>query len=344
MNKVARRLESDYEARHGARTTAELRDFVNRLAGYQTEHQSLRTHTNLAEEIMKFTHTDIFSRVLEVQQNLVAGSDATYQHDTIEELIARDVPLTTVLRLLCLESCVAGGLRPRDLDNFKRHILQAYGYEHLLTLDALEKMELLQPRSSATSLLLPGTGASTAASGTKTNYNNLRKPLRLIVDEVNEQDPNDIAYVYSGYAPLSIRLIQCILQKHYITSLAKNPHHPPPPSQTSSTGTPSPTTWSPFDDLLKSAKGATFNIAQKPQDEKALKARTALTAGSSSHAKTIYVMFVGGITFTEIAALRFISRQLEEKERRKLVICTTSIISGERAMKAALVEGGFGKR
>lgn len=207
LNKVARRLESDYEVRHSARTTTELGDFVKKLPVYQQEHQSLRIHTNLAEEIVKQTRSETFNRVLEVQQNIAAGTDATAQHDTIEELIARDVPLPTILRLLCLESCISGGLRPRDLENFKRQILHAYGYQHLLTLDALEKTELLQARSSASALLLPipGTGASTnsasTTAGTKTNYAYLRKVLRLIMDEVNEQDPNDIAYVYSGYAP-----------------------------------------------------------------------------------------------------------------------------------------------
>jgi hypothetical protein len=47
------------------------------------------------------------------------------------------------------------------------------------------------------------------------------KALRLIVDEVNEHDPNDIAYVYSGYAPLSVRLVQSILQKQYLTSITR---------------------------------------------------------------------------------------------------------------------------
>lgn len=37
--------------------------------------------------------------------------------------------------------------------------------------------------------------------------------LRLIVDDVDEFHPNDISYVYSGYAPLSVRLVQCALQK-----------------------------------------------------------------------------------------------------------------------------------
>ncbi len=329
LNKIARRLESDYEARNTARTTSELKDFVNKLPGYQQEHQSLRIHTNLAEDIMKHTRNDIFTRVLEVQQNLAAGTDPTYQHDTIEELISRDVPLPIILRLLCLESTVSGGLRPRDLDSFKRQILHAYGFQHILTLDNLEKMELLQPRSSATALLLPASGAPT--TGSKTNYAYLRKELRLIFDDVDEADPNDVAYVFSGYAPLSVRIIQCILQKSYLQSL--RPRQPLPL-------TPSSTGWQGFEDILKSAKGPTFNIVQKASDEKAAKARTQL-AGTSGW-KTVFVFFVGGVTFAEIAALRFINRRLEAAgERKRLVVCTTSMVSGRSIMEGVVEKKSF---
>ncbi|KAJ6161095.1 hypothetical protein N7470_004491 [Penicillium chermesinum] len=311
LNKVARRLENEYETRHSAKTTNELRDFVNKLPSYQLEHQSLRVHTNLAEEIMRLTRSETFRKILEVQQSNAAGADTTYQHETIEELIARDVPIKSVLRLLCLESCMAGGLRPRDLENFKRQVVQAYGHQHLLTFWALEKMELLQPRSSATTMLLPTSGTQ---AGTKTNYGYLRKNLRLVIEEVSEKDPNDISYVYSGFAPLSVRLVQCVIQKPYILSLIKG-NSPTATSNNASAASPG---WLGFEDVVKSARGSTFNIVQKG-DDKAVRAR--------------------GITFTEIAALRFIAAQ--EAPRRKLIICTTGIISGDRMMNAALAHGSF---
>ena len=331
LNKVARRLETEYETRHSAKTTSELREFVNKLPTYQLEHQSLRVHTNLAEEIMRNTRSDIFRKILEVQQNNAAGADPTYHHDAVEELIARDVPLKSVLRLLCLESCMSGGLRPRELENFKRQIVQAYGYQHLLTFHALEKMELLQPRSSSTTMLLPATGAQT---GTRTNYNYLRKNLRLVVEEVSEKDPSDVAYVYSGFAPLSIRLVQCVLQKQYTLSLIRGG---------SSSTTPSPASiaspgWLGFEDLVKNARGATFSIVQKG-DDKAVRARQTLSGNNAT--KTVYVFFLGGITFTEIAALRFIAAQ--EAPRRRIVICTTSLINGDRMMDAAIERGNFAK-
>ncbi|KIH87009.1 hypothetical protein SPBR_08258 [Sporothrix brasiliensis 5110] len=294
LNKVARRLQSDYEGRHSTRTTAELRDFVQKLPGYQAEQASLKIHAGIVEEIYKYTRSDEFSSLLEVQQNLAAGADPSAQFDAIEELIARDTPLNQVLRLLCIYSCISGGIKPKEYDQFRRLILEGYGYQHLLTLQNLETLQMFLPRSSPLAGMIPMAG-SAGATGTKTNYTFLRKQLRLIVDEVSEQDPNDIAYVYSGYAPLSVRLVQCILQKQYLLTFTKGNG-----VTSGSQG------WRGFDEAVKHVRGQTFDILQKGED-KAVKAR-ALLSGSGNK-KTVFVVFVGGITFTEIAALRYIARK-----------------------------------
>ena len=346
LNKVARRLESDYESRHVAKSTSELRDFVNKLPGYQSEQQSLKIHTGIAGEIMKYTQSDLFSRVLEVQQNLAEGNDPASQHDTIEELIARAIPLPTVLRLLCLESCVSGGLRPKELDHFKRLILHAYGYQHLLTFDALEKMQLLHARTAGNVPLLPNAIAGGAPAGAKTNYAYLRKALRLIVEEVNEQDPNDIAYVYSGYAPLSVRLVQCVIQKPYLYTITKAGSGTAGAAMTgagagaSGSSSTAAQGWHGFEDALKSVRGETFNRVQKGE-EHASKARHMLSGAGAGAGRTVLVMFLGGISFTEIAALRFIAPREAGVGRR--LVCTTDVVSGNGIMEVAIEKGDFGK-
>lgn len=307
LNKVARRLQqiqTDYESKNKSKTIAELKEFVGQLPGYQQEQQSARIHTGLAEDIIKHTRTDLFKGLLEVQQNLAAGADPSSQSDRIEELVARDAPLRETLRLLCIYSCISGGIKPRDFDHFRRLILQGYGHQHLLTLNNLEKLQLFLSRSSPLAGMIPMSG-SVGSNGTKTNYGYLRKPLRLIVDEVKEDDPNDIAYVYSGYAPLSIRLVQCILQKQYLLSVTKGVSGNSASAVSSSAGSQG---WHGFDDAVKHVRGQTFYEHQKGED-KAVKAR-ALLSGSSNR-QTVFVVFVGGITFTEIAALRFIAKQEE---------------------------------
>jgi len=52
--------------------------------------------------------------------------------------------------------------------------------------------------------------------------------------------------------------------------------------------------------------------------------------------KTVVVMFLGGITRTEIAALRFLGRA---EGGRKILICTTGVVSGNTMMEAAM-QGG----
>ncbi|KYK58280.1 hypothetical protein DCS_05293 [Drechmeria coniospora] len=333
LNKVARRLQqvqADYESKHKTKTLSELKEFVGQLPGYQQEHQSARTHTGLAEEIIKRTRTDEFKGLLEVQQNLAAGADPSSQLGGIEELIACGAPLRETLRLLCIYSCISGGMKPKEFDQFRRLILQGYGYQHILTLNNLQRLQLFLSRSSPLAGMIP-MSASSGESGTKTNYTYLRKQLRLIFDEVKEDNPNDIAYVYSGYAPLSIRLVQCVIQKAYLQSLTK--------SESSGVAQGSGGQgWHGFHPAVKHVRGPSFYEVQKGED-KAVKAR-ALLSGSNQK-QTVFVVFVGGVTFTEVAALRFIAKQ--EEGRINIVICTTSIISGNRIMDAAIEKDSYAR-
>ena len=41
--------------------------------------------------------------------------------------------------------------------------------------------------------------------GGKGQFGALKRAFRLLVDDVHDKDPQDAAYVYSGYAPLSVR-------------------------------------------------------------------------------------------------------------------------------------------
>ena len=333
LNKVARRLQTTYDSRNtSTKSVNELREFVAKLPGYQAEHASLKLHTNLAEDIIKKTRSEIFTRLLEVQQNIAAGADPNTQHDNIEELIARNVPLAKVLRLLCLESTMSEGLRRGDLEHFKRAIVQGYGHQHLLTLSALEKMGLLEPRVGGPF------GSGSSQPGTTTNYTSVRKNLHLIFDEVNEAEPDDIAYVFSGYAPLSVRLVQCILQKHYLLSLTA----PRSATNQAMTASNASTGWKPFEDIIKQVRGATFDETQTGE-EKAVRAKQMLNGSSHGDmGKTVIVFFLGGVSRAEIAALRFMAKQLRDEGRtRRLLICTTNIINGNLMMGAAIEERSF---
>ncbi|KAF9969867.1 hypothetical protein BGZ73_007605 [Actinomortierella ambigua] len=306
LNRVAKRINADYEERHNAKTVGQIRQFVSRLTDLSAEHQSLRFHTTIAEEIMAYTTTDKFNRILEVQQNLVAGINTSKEPEYIEEMINKQEPLIQVLRLLCLYSLVNGGLKQKQLEFFKHEILEAYGYEHLTTLDNLRQLGML-----------------TLQTTTKNTYSLVSKSLRLIVDEVNEQEPNDISYVYSGYAPLSVRLIQCVVQRGNDGSKG------------SKTGGSSSKEgglhggWKGFEDVLRLLPGRTFDEVQRiddglPRSSKRL----------NGQPRTSLVFFLGGCTYTEISAVRFLAKQ--DNGQREFVVCTSQILNGHSLLDSVV--------
>ncbi|KAI0334335.1 Sec1-like protein [Cubamyces sp. BRFM 1775] len=333
LNQVARRLDEDYKLRHKAETVAQLRDFVGKLGGLQSEHQSLRLHTGLSEMLVPMTRTEEFNKSLEIQQNLLALYDVNAQVTAIEELIAQGADMRTVLRLLCLASIILGGVKAKSLENIKREVLQTYGYNYLPLLLSLSAPPL--------AVLLPNplpANAPPSVADSKYPYNSLRKSLRLLIEDPDplEELENDISYVYSGYAPISIRLVQCVAQKGGVLSNpaidkdkkgAGGEDGSKRPSATPMVQAHPIVGWKGFEDVVASIPGETVDIVQKlpiGQDGSPLPPVSSLML-PRERASTTVVFFLGGVTYTEIAALRWVSRQ---NKGRNFLIATTGIISG----------------
>lgn len=69
----------------------------------------------------------------------------------------------------------------------------------------------------------------------------MKKAFRLLLDNVNDTDPTDIAYTYAGYAPLSIRLVEHALRRGSSEGSSKD---------------------SAVEEALKVIPGATFDVLQ----------------------------------------------------------------------------------
>lgn len=106
----------------------------------------------------------------------------------------------------------------------------------------------------------------------KLPFTTVRKSLRLLIDdnpEALEELENDISYVYSGYAPISIRLVQCVAQKSGVIS---NPAEKASVDDRDGKGKGSTSKklfahsivgWKGFEDVLSTIPGKTFDMVQK---------------------------------------------------------------------------------
>ncbi|XP_036730227.1 vacuolar protein sorting-associated protein 33A isoform X2 [Eschrichtius robustus] len=264
LSKKAKVISAAFEERHNAKTVGEIKQFVSQLPHMQAARGSLANHTSIAELIKDVTTSEDFFDKLTVEQEFMSGIDTDKVNSYIEDCIAQKHPLIKVLRLVCLQSVCNSGLKQKVLDYYKREILQTYGYEHILTLHNLEKTGLLKPQT-----------------GGRNTYPTIRKTLRLWMDDVNEQNPTDISYVYSGYAPLSVRLAQLLSRPG----------------------------WRSIEEVLRILPGPHFEERQ-PLPTGLQKKR------QPGENRVTLIFFLGGVTFAEIAALRFLS-QLEDGGRSK---------------------------
>ncbi|KAG2470494.1 VP33A protein, partial [Polypterus senegalus] len=293
LSKKAKIISAAFEERHNAKTVGEIKQFVSQLPHMQAARSSLANHTSIAElikDITKFATylnyglsrivaSEAFFDNLTVEQEFMTGVDTDKVNTYIEDCIAQKDPLIKILRLVCMQSVCNNGLKQKVLDYYKREILQTYGYEHILTLNNLEKAGLLKLQTNA-----------------RNNYPTIRKTLKLWMDDVNEQNPNDISYVYSGYAPLSVRLAQILVRPG----------------------------WRSIEEVLKMLPGPHFEERQQ------------LPSGlhKKRENRTTLIFFLGGVTYAEIAALRFLS-QVEEGGT-EYIIASTKLINGTSWIKSLM--------
>ena len=192
-------------------------------------------------------------------------------------------PRPYVPHLLCRSTCA----------DARHALLQPYGFDFLFVLDNLERAGLLRRRDwmDATS-----------------PFNMLRKSLILINAEVDPVEPDDISYVSSGYAPMSVRLLQTAMKG-----------------------------WTGKEEILRELSKRVVDISQQnpPQDyTSAISKGAGVSLGLLAESKqgdngrkpTIMVVYVGGVTYMEIAALRFLSKRPSFPYH--IIVFATKIING----------------
>ncbi|RDW42508.1 Sec1-like protein [Yarrowia lipolytica] len=324
LNACATSLQSDYGERHKAKTVSEIKSFVGRLSGLTDLHTNLKLHTHLSELIMKRLQKPEFNRVLEIQQNLVADSmDLTKLHNMLQDLIGGNAQLDTVLRLLSIESLVNGGIKEKTLTSIKKEICQTYGYQHFLTFQNLQKMGLVVPKQNTSYFGYNAKSQDFALSTFSANFSALSKSLGVISDQQQEVDETDIASSYSGYAPISVRTVQCVVDKKSVISRATKQQL----ETYEKTGG-----WAGATELLPGLPLIDYSYTDTAKDGKEENEKKVKNFLSRDFVKKkTFVFFIGGVTWAEISALRLLGKSV----KTELVVVATGVINGNDLVKPA---------
>uniref|UniRef100_A0A8C9Z8T3 VPS33B late endosome and lysosome associated n=1 Tax=Sander lucioperca TaxID=283035 RepID=A0A8C9Z8T3_SANLU len=276
LSQKARNLQTSYDKRRGM-DIKQMKTFVSEeLKGLKQEHRLLSLHIGACESIMKKKTKQDFQELLKTEHSLLEGFEIRESISFIEEHINRQVSMIESLRLLCLLSITENGK--------SSFFLCSYGVDHLLTFANLRQLGLLveqQPGETLTVMESKVGKLVNDRTGGETGFLfnllliTIFVSLRIRADEEYDlRVPRDMAYIFSGaYVPLSCKLIEQVLERDG---------------------------WTGLEEVTRLLNGHEFAVTG--------------SSGADSKAKNdaqriILVMFLGGCTFSEISALRFLGRE-----------------------------------
>ncbi|NXU99606.1 VP33B protein, partial [Cettia cetti] len=313
LSQKSRNLQAQYDRRRGM-DIKQMKDFVSQeLKGLKQEHRLLSLHIGACESIMKKKTKQDFQETIKAEHSLLEGFDIRESTSFIEEHIDRQVSPIESLRLMCLLSITENGLIPKDYRSLKTQYLQSYGPEHLLTFHNLKRIGLLTEQSAGDTLTAVESKVSKLVTdraagkitdafnslARKSNFRAISKKLGLIPRLDGEYDlkmPRDMAYVFGGaYVPLSCKIIEQVLERRG---------------------------WQGLEEVVRLLNGNEFCVSDSAVEDN--------PAWESQ--RVVLAVFLGGCTFSEIAALRFLG-----KERGcKFIFLTTAITNSARMMEAMI--------
>uniref|UniRef100_A0A2D4EUB2 Vacuolar protein sorting-associated protein 33B n=3 Tax=Micrurus TaxID=8634 RepID=A0A2D4EUB2_MICCO len=289
----------------------QMKNFVSQeLKGLKQEHRLLSLHIGACESIMKKKTRQDFQELLKTEHALLEGFDIRESISFIEEHIDRQVTPIESLRILCLLSITENGLSPKDYRSLKTQYLQSYGPEHLLTFHNLKHLGLLTEQVSGETLAAMENKVSKLVTdkaaeklsdafsslARKNNFRAISKKLGLIPRGHGEYDlkvSRDMAYVFSGaYVPLSCKIMEQVLERRG---------------------------WLGLEEVARLLGGHEFvTAAEEPRPP--------------ASQQVILAVFLGGCTFSEVAALRFLGRE----RGLRFIILTTAITNSARLLESTM--------
>lgn len=336
-----------------------LKNFVaNEMKGLQSEFKCLGIHISACEEIMKERNKYDFGDQLRMEQNIIYGVDIRKCLEYITKMIAHQLNPYVPIRLLSLLSLTQGGLPPKDYKKYHSLYCENYGLFNHVTFDNLKRLSLVTEMNLSLNALTGGLLSYSSSDSVQQNMKPVSSSISLasftgamssltekasgkvaavvsssvlprrgalsimlkkfqLVPEVgdagyNIREPKDPAFVYGGtYIPLICQLIDnCVVSTN---SQKKN----------------TPLNMTPVE-LMKLLPGPNFKRKQAFLSDLKPIPKNIDNNDMRTTERSILVYFIGGVTFAEVTALRFLAKQ----RNVKIAIATTSIINGNKLIES----------
>ena len=245
---------------------------------------------NLINYLIKSKENNLYLNYIEKEQLMLAGDLPHNLYNYYEEHLYEQRDIKSLIKLMVIESLTQNGIK--DYQKLKREILNIYGYQYIFLLRDLEQIGWLKEKVFLTNIF------NIRKNITELTHIQINEKFNLVNLNYDSKNIQDCSYIFGGYCPLSLRLIETALEGK----------------------------WNKLNDTIKKIPG----YMAYPQNEDVI-------TNLEKDTNIILIVFVGGITFTEIEGIRYLNRKFREeymnkKRDKKLqfVIITTGILNTKK--------------
>jgi hypothetical protein len=269
------------ETKKKTRDLSKIQADLENVSKIKEERASLTNHINLADFISKKELLPITRFYYMYEQGLLFGDLPDKIQEFIFDEIRKKSDEYDILKIICLYSIVQGGFKSKIYDQLRKEFFIVYGFQELFMWRNLEKLRVLK------------------AADNQNFYSSLNKKLNLMSEEeFDSKEQKDASYVYNGFCPIIIRLLEKLVEKG----------------------------WGSIKDILKELPGE----MGLPDEENEI-------ISQKTEKQFILLVFIGGITYGELAGIRYLNKKIRNK---KFIILTTNIINTKK-MFDSLKQGKY---
>ena len=293
-----KKLTNANKTKTGNLPIAKISALTKDINEFMTIKDKLVMIENILNYVIEAIQSSNYIKYIEKEQIMLAGNIPENIYKFYEEHLYEQRDLVSLLKLLILENLTQNGIK--DYQNLKREILNIYGYQHIFLFRDLETIGWLKEKVFLGNLL------NIHKNIVEFNHTQINEKLGLVNFRYNPTNIEDCSYVFGGYCPLSLRLIELAAQGK----------------------------WNKYMDTLKKIQG----YVEFPKNENVI-------SNPENNENIIAIVFLGGVTYSEIEGIRYLNRKYNEeylnKKRNKkiqFVIITTGILNAKK------VFASFGKQ
>lgn len=297
-----------------------------------------------------------YAQLIELQQDIVSNQINTAQilARISDLLINFNSSLSDATKLVVLTSIVKNGIKESDFQTLHLEMVNKFGTLQVTPiLLNLQKLKILQIKNNNQQLafwsfsdnsLLPSKSQSIL------NFASLSKSLNLLPLHGDEDRSdglfNDLAgrytdadFGYPGYVPVFARLIQSIYDRSFLNPPNSAVENRKPTQQQIDSRRAIKYGWSNVDldqlsgptkqeFLVPESKRKLFNAIIPPKISELKVSNSQPNAKLSAHFSTVVICAVGGITGSELAAIKYVLSSNSFTKNKRIIILTTGMING----------------